>query len=278
MSVILVTGANSGFGKEIALQLASEGHTVIASMRDSVKRANIFKGISNIDVQELDVTKSSDRDEVIQYINSKYQKLDVLVNNAGFGFYGALEDASEEEVRKQFEVNFFGASNLIQISLPLLRESRGKIINITSMMGYTSMPLSSVYSASKFALEGLSIGLSYELKPFGVQVCNIQPGRHRTGFVQNINWAKKSLLDDSVYNNQNKNLTSMMEKLSKGKPIPATNVSKQVCRVISIKNMPLQVQVGHDSRFVYLLKKALPTKLFKFITSRLYGKVLQKEL
>lgn len=171
MKNILITGSSSGFGKEMVESLAKNGYKVFASMRNTSSRDQIFSHLpqqvqSNIRLIELDVTKKSDLEKVFQEIDKECPAgLDALINNAGYGAYGSLEETSEDQLRAQMEVNFFGLSLLIQELLPLLRKSQGRIINITSYMGQFSIPLGSIYSASKFAVEGLTEGLYYDWLP-----------------------------------------------------------------------------------------------------------------
>lgn len=280
MAVVLVTGSNSGFGKLIVQDLLSAGHSVIATMRKAEQRKTTFSELEqkNLLVLQLDITNDSERKAVFKEVEKRFAKLDVLVNNAGVGLYGPLENISEEELRRQMEVNFFGAALLSKLFLPLLRVSSGKIINISSMMGFSSMPLSSAYSASKFALEGLSQGLAYELKPFGVQVCNVQPGRHRTNFSSNLFWAAGLEDINGVYYNQVTNLKGLMNKLATGKPVPASNVSLKVLNLVNSKHIPMHLPVGNDAVITNLLKKILPISLFFKMTSFVFARLLQKKV
>jgi NAD(P)-dependent dehydrogenase (short-subunit alcohol dehydrogenase family) len=270
---ILITGCSSGFGKLMVDHFVSKGHRVIATMRNPERAQSLFKfQYDNLHIEGLDVSNDIDRKKLATVIASKFQgQLDVLINNAGFGAYGAIEDMSEELLRKQMEVNFFGAALLTRDMLPMLRKSRGKIINISSVMGIGSMPLSAAYSASKFALEGLAEGLAYELAPFGVQVSNVQPGRHRTGFVGGVQWASN---ESSAYRRFVLNLKAKMAEFAKGKEIPASNVVKVVSKLVEKKKIPLQVLVGQDAVSFGLMKRLLPTNLFYSLMARVYQKAL----
>ena len=173
---VLITGTSSGFGRQLAPRFLNAGWTVIATLRDASKRSDLFaadlaKSPGRLFVLSLDVARENERVAAAGFIDRQFEgKLDCLVNNAGFGLFGALEDLSEDQIRRQMEVNFFGLVLLSRSLLPHLRRARGRIINITSALGYLGMPLTSLYCASKFAVEGLSESLYYELKPHGVQV------------------------------------------------------------------------------------------------------------
>lgn len=176
---VLVTGASSGIGKATAEKLLNDGYVVYASARDIDKLKHLKS--KGAEVLELDVTHDESMKLAVDRIIREQGRLDVLINNAGYGSYGALEDVPIEEARHQFEVNVFGLGRLTQLVLPYMREqSFGKIINITSVGGKIYEPLGSWYHASKFAVEGLSDCLRLELKPFGIDVIIIEPGPIKT--------------------------------------------------------------------------------------------------
>jgi NAD(P)-dependent dehydrogenase (short-subunit alcohol dehydrogenase family) len=177
--VALVTGASSGIGEATALELAKAGYTVHAAAR-RVERMNHLTE-SGIRPISMDVTDDSSMQAAVEKIIADTGRIDVLVNNAGYGSYGALEDVPMDEARYQFEVNVFGAARLTQLVLPHMRKNRsGKIVNITSMGGKIHTPLGAWYHATKFALEAISDCLRLELKPFGIDVIVIEPGGIRS--------------------------------------------------------------------------------------------------
>lgn len=270
--VVLITGANSGFGKLMVERFSSNGDRVIAGMRNSNERKNIFQHLKNVDCIEMDLTKDSDISALVEHIKNQYGQLDILINNAGFGAYGAFEDISKEMIQSQMNVNFFSTAILTQKLIPYLKKSKGKIIFLSSVMGYASMPLSSIYSASKFAVEGLAQGLMYELAPFGVDVCLVCPGRHRTQFADNIKWA--AFPEGGDYANLYQGLQKMMNKLRNEKPIPASNVSDKIFETVNLSKMPNKVIVGDDAKAIYFLSKLLPFNLFIKLTARIYNKGL----
>ncbi|MBU2693830.1 oxidoreductase [Pimelobacter sp. 30-1] len=177
--VVIVTGASSGIGESTARRLAEDGHIVFGAARRLDKLEKLRQ--HGIEPLTMDVTDENSMVAGIQTIIDTHGRLDVLVNNAGYGSYGALEDVPLEEARRQFEVNVFGAARLMQLALPHMRQQgSGTIINITSMGGKIYTPLGSWYHATKFALEALSDCARLEAAPFGVDVAIIEPGGIRT--------------------------------------------------------------------------------------------------
>ena len=191
--VAVVTGSSTGIGFETCLLFARSGIRTYATMRDLMK-ADLIKDIAEkeklpLKVIQMDVDKDDSVAEALKQIwEDDYVggRIDILVNNAGFGLFGALEDQSIGDIKQQFETNLFGAIRTIQQVLPIMRNQRsGVIVNISSLAGYVGFPASSVYNSTKFALEGLSESLAYEIEPYGVSVVLIEPGVINTDFVKN---------------------------------------------------------------------------------------------
>ncbi len=179
--IILITGASSGMGRETAILLAREGHTVYAGAR----RADRMRDLSEHGIipLEMDVSKGEDNERAVRRIINAKARIDVLINNAGFGLYGTVEDIPLDDARYQFEVNLFGLAHLTQLVLPHMREQRaGRIINTSSMGGRVFTPFGAWYHATKHALEGWSDCLRIETAPFNIQVVLIQPGLIQTEF------------------------------------------------------------------------------------------------
>ena len=178
---ILITGASSGIGFDAARTLAQRGHTVYAAAR-RVEKMEALKADGVIPIQ-LDVTKEEDIQNALETIHESHQGVDVLINNAGYGLYGAMEDTPLEDARYQFDVNLFGLARLTQLVLPHMREQNfGRIINTSSVGGKIYTPLGSWYHATKHALEGWSDCLRLEVAPFGIDVVIIEPGAIITEF------------------------------------------------------------------------------------------------
>ena len=194
-SIAVVTGSSTGIGFETSLLLARNGFYTYATMRDRLKTDKIEK-IANkenlpLEVLSMDVDNNDSVRNAIHKIIDEKKKIDILVNNAGYGLFGALEDISIEEIKKQFETNLFGAIRTIKEVLPTMREQKnGIIINVSSIAGVVGIPAECIYVSTKFALEGLTESISYELQPYGIKVVIIEPGVINTNFVPNIKFPK----------------------------------------------------------------------------------------
>ena len=189
--IALITGSSSGIGFETALLLARNGIYTYATMRNLSKSEEILACARNDNLQletlRLDVTDEGSISEAIDMIIDKKDRIDILVNNAGYSLLGPLELLHLDEIKEEFETNFFGIIRLIQCVLPIMRKQRyGKIINISSLAGRIGFPLSSAYGSSKFALEGLTESLGYEVQNFGIHVILIEPGVIKTNLVNNM--------------------------------------------------------------------------------------------
>ena len=172
---VLITGASSGIGRETAILLSSKGYRVYAGARRVEKMKDLEE--LGIQIRRLDVTDEESMKTCVTSIEKVEGSIDILINNAGYGSYGAIEDVPIEEAKKQLEVNLFGMARMTQLILPKMRENRfGKIVNISSMAGIIWTPLGGWYHASKFAVEGLSNSLRMETKQFGIDVILIEPG------------------------------------------------------------------------------------------------------
>jgi NAD(P)-dependent dehydrogenase (short-subunit alcohol dehydrogenase family) len=204
-NIAVVTGGSTGIGFETSLLLARNGFYTYATMRDTTKSEKIEKIAKEenlpLKVLSLDVNNDISVRNAIQKILDEKEKVDILVNNAGYGLFGALEDISLDKIKKQFETNLFGAIRTIKETLPTMRKQRnGIIINVTSIAGVVGIPAECIYSSTKFALEGLSESISYELQPYGIKVILIEPGVINTNFVPNIKFPNQ------IDNNNNNNI------------------------------------------------------------------------
>jgi short-subunit dehydrogenase len=196
-SIAVVTGSSTGIGFETSLFLARNGFYTYATMRDTLKSDKIEKIAYNenlpLKVLSMDVDNDDSVRNAIHKILDEKKKIDILVNNAGYGLFGALEDIAIEEIKKQFETNLFGAIRTIKEVLPTMREQKnGIIINVTSIAGVVGIPAECIYVSTKFALEGLSESISYELQPYGIKVILVEPGVINTNFVSNIKFSNKT--------------------------------------------------------------------------------------
>lgn len=183
MKTVLITGTSSGIGRAAVLKFQKEGWNVIATMRNPEKET-AFNVLDNVLIVALDVQKIETIENAIQTGIERFGQIDAIVNNAGHAVFGAFELTSEEQVSKIFDINVYGPMRMLRVILPYFRAQRsGVIINISSQGGRVTFPTCSIYHATKFALEGLTEALAYELIPFGIQTKIVEPGSTATGFV-----------------------------------------------------------------------------------------------
>jgi len=273
--IALVTGSSSGIGFETSLGLARNGFYTFASMRD-VSKSNKIKELAekenlSIDIIELDVDKEDSIKNVVKTIVEKKQRIDVLVNNAGWGLWGSVEDVSVNEFKAQFETNFFSVIRMIQEVAPIMREQKsGHIINISSIAGRIGFPISPAYISSKFALEGLSESLRFELMPFGVNVIIIEPGMIKTNFFEPMKLGKKAENTD-VYKNITEKVLSGVKMMAQMATDPK-EVSNTIIQAIKEeKSLPRYI-VGNDA-LMFLEAKKMKTDIEfeNYLKKELYG-------
>ena len=207
--IALITGSSSGIGFETSLLLARSGFRTYATMRNLSKSKEILhitkKENLPLRVLPLDVTDEESTQKAIDMVMYEQNRIDILVNNAGYSLVGALEQLSIDEIKEEFETNFFGIIKLIHKTIPIMRKQRsGRIINVSSLAGRIGLPIASAYVSSKFALEGLSESLKYEVQEFGIYVILIEPGVIKTDFIKNLKIGKQVITSE----NGNANTTS----------------------------------------------------------------------
>jgi NAD(P)-dependent dehydrogenase (short-subunit alcohol dehydrogenase family) len=247
--VAIVTGSSSGIGLESALLLARNGYNTYATMRSpekdtSIKTAGQKEGLP-IRAVQLDVTDDSSVKNAVDHIISEAGRIDVLVNNAGYSLGGALEDLSMEEIKSQYETNLFGLIRVIQAVLPTMRKQRsGRILNLSSGAGIFGYPGGSAYVSTKFAVEGLSESIAYELEPFGIKVILIEPGFIRTNFANVMVVAKKAQDPASPY-------SELMQKIMAS----ASELAKNASDAELVANVILDAASNPNPRLRYLAGK-----------------------
>lgn len=248
--VAVVTGSSSGIGYEISLILARNGFLTYATMRNPEKGANL-KSVAekenlSIRVVQLDVTNDNSIAKAVQTVLNEAGRIDVLVNNAGYGLMGAFEDLAIDEIKSQYETNVFGLIRTTQAVLPAMRRQRsGTIVNISSGAGRFGYPAASAYVSTKFAVEGLSESLLFEVEPFGIRVVLIEPGMISTNFFSSVAMAKKSLSPDSAYSQMTKAMEETAGKLMQNASSPEL-VARIVLGAVTSKNPKLRYQAGKD--------------------------------
>ena len=273
--VAVITGTSSGIGFETALALAREGYHTYATMRDTTKSDKIKelgqKDGLKISVLELDVDNDDSVKVTIKKILDEKQRIDVLVNNAGWGLWGCVEDVSVDEFKTQFETNFFSVIRLIQEVGPTMRkQGSGKIINISSVAGRIGFPASPAYISSKFALEGLSESLRLEMAPFGVDVIIIEPGVIKTNFLNPVRLAKKSESDTAYRDITTKVVSGVKMMAEMGTP-PKEVADTIVKSINDDKSLPRYI-VGNDaSMFLEAKKSKTDIEFENYLKKELYG-------
>ena len=271
----MVTGSSSGIGFETSLGLARNGFYTFASMRD-VSKGNKIKELAKkenlpIDIIELDVDKEDSIKNAVKTIIEKKQRIDVLVNNAGWGLWGSVEDVSIDEFKEQFETNFFSVIRIIQEVAPIMREQKsGHIINISSIAGRIGFPISPAYISSKFALEGLSESLRFELMPFGVNVIIIEPGMIKTNFFEPMKLGEKAEKTD-VYKNITEKVLSGVKMMAQMATDPK-EVSNTIIQAIKEEKPLPRYIVGNDA-LMFLEAKKMKTDIEfeNYLKKELYG-------
>ena len=273
--VAVVTGSSSGIGFETALALAKEGYYTYATMRDTKKSDKIKelgqKDNLKIDVLELDVDDEGSVKTAMKKILDEKQRVDVNVNNAGWGLWGCVEDVSVDEFKAQFETNFFSIIRLIQEVGPTMRkQGSGKIVNISSVAGRIGFPASPAYISSKFALEGLSESLRLEMSPFGIDVIIIEPGVIKTNFLNPVKLAKKSELDTAYRDITAKVVSGVKMMAEMG--TPAKEVADTIVKAVKDdKPLPRYI-VGNDaSMFLEAKKGKTDIEFENYLKKELYG-------
>lgn len=279
--VVIVTGASRGFGELIAKKFQKENYQVIATMRN-VDSSPSLKKLKNIDIKKLDVTIKSDIKNVVDFTIKKYGRIDILINNAGYGAMGFLEEASNEEIKYQFNVNLFGLIDCIKAVTPQMRKQKdGVIINISSIAGRAGLPFTSLYNSSKFAVEGLTESLHYELSLFGIDIKTVAPGSFRTGFHDSIIYTEKEKKDD---------LTEIRDKLKNGieagikdgPPFPFNygnnNDVAEFVYDCSVSKKKVTNFIGRDTKIINLFIKIFGKRMFFRIIKKIwFSKILTRK-
>ena len=264
--VILITGCRSGIGLSIAMAAANKGYIVYAGLRDLSTKDNLISQSEGLDIipVQLDVTKNAEREIVIQQIIDEQGRLDILINNAGIGIGGFLEEITEEEMRRSFDINFFGVWSLSKECLPLLRKSKGTLVMISSLSGIMALPGLGTYCASKFALEGMTETWRHELKPFEIDVISIQPGAYKTD-ISGPN-RKISVNQGTVhplYTIMADNMQTWYDKNAVEKAYPPSHLAMNLMNILAKKNPKLRYAIGPSTGLRRLILSLFPFSLIE---------------
>jgi len=259
--VVLITGASSGMGELTAQFLNANGYTVYAGTRDKSLAIPEISGVNNI---YLDVSDTESMESAVKAIIAKEGQIDVLVNNAGFGLLSSAEEATDEEIFKQFDVNVFGLMKMTRAVLPHMRKAQsGVIINISSFLGKMGLPLLSHYNASKYAVEGFVDSIRFEMAPYNVRVHSIQSGLFATNFVNKGLVANaKTTSEQSPYQELAAHFIPIVAKAINEGPSPEP-IADAVKAIIEDENSPIAMPVGTEATTFVPLRKSLSDEDFE---------------
>lgn len=265
--IVIVTGASSGIGEATSRRLAGEGATVVISARRAERLEAIKRQIESAGGRALaiaaDVTSPDDRERLVQATLRAFGRVDALINNAGYGQRGPIELVPIDSIRKNFETNLFSLVALTQLVIPIMREQKsGRIVNISSVAGRIARPLSSVYDATKHALEAISDGLRGELAQFGIKVVIIEPGFITTEFLGVATENAREIIENAgPYRESFERLGSAVQRLRKlaGRP---EDVAEVILKALSAENPRARYATPGHAKFALAMKRLLPSRLF----------------
>ena len=261
MKVIVVTGASSGIGYQMASFLGQKGHHVYGISRSKLHDKHV-KSI------QADVTEYEQLKKAYQDIYDLEGKIDVIINNAGMGISGAIEDTTTEDANYLMNVNFMGVFHSTKAAIPFLRKSGGgKIINISSVAGRLAIPFQAFYSSSKAAINAFTEALDNEVSPLGIQVCSVMPGDIKTGFTKN---RKKNAYDSECYKNRIEKSVGVMEHDERNGMDPIV-AAKVIDRLVSKKRVPLYKTIGFKYKIFLFFHRILPSKWMNHLVGVLYA-------
>lgn len=269
--VILITGASSGMGKETAKLLAGQGHKVYAGAR----RLEKMKDLESLGIEPIamDVTREEDNKKAVDTIISRENRIDVLINNAGFGLYGAVEDIPLKDARYQFDVNLFGLAGLTQLVLPYMRRQKsGRIINLSSMGGKIYTPLGAWYHATKHAVEGFSDCLRLEVKQFGIDVVVIEPGLIQTNFGKVVGEQVQKYVDGSAYKSMlDPYLKMMNDPKFATMGTRAIVLAKEIARAVNAKKPKTRYLKGMMAKPAIFIRNTFGDRIYDSFISKAFG-------
>lgn len=271
--VVIVTGASAGIGEAASRRLAGEGATVVMAARRADRLEALTQEIESAGGRALavagDVTSPQDRERLVRETMRAFSRIDGLVNNAGYGQRGPIELVPVESIRQNFETNLFSLIALTQLVIPIMRDQRsGRIVNISSVAGRIARPLSSVYDATKHALEAISDGLRGELAPFGIKVVIIEPGFIITEFLGVANENAREIIENAgPYSQSFERLSGVIHRLRKmaGRP---EDIAEVIFKALADRNPRTRYAAPGHARFALAVKRLLPSRLFDYVLSR----------
>ena len=268
MATVLITGCSSGFGKLSALHFARKGDTVFASMRNTAKAGELEQAKQAeslpIEIVQLDVTDDASVGSAVRQVIDAAGGIDVLVNNAGLGHHGPVEETDDDEVKEIFETNFFGALRVARAVIPKMREQKsGTIVNVSSLAGRVVAPYGGIYSASKYALEAASEALYYELHPFGIRVLLIEPGGFETA-IEGSRRLSRRFTEGSPYLELEQRFEQSLTRLPGGNERgDAQAVAEAIYNAVNTDQPKLRYLVGEDAQAIGGLRQQMDDEQFE---------------
>jgi short-subunit dehydrogenase len=269
---VLVTGASSGIGRSTALYLAEKGYVVIGTSRSMARLAELQgeasrRGLTLTPV-ELDLNSDDQVERLVSGLLKQHGAIDALVNNAGYGLWGPLETLTMAEIKAQFDANFFACVRLIKAVIPgMVEQRRGTIINVSSILGRMGTPFNSAYSASKFALEGLSESLHVELRPLGIRVAVVEPGAIKTAFLENRVVPEGAGSQNLVYSAYMRKYEDRHDRYARLGHDPV-KVAKVIHKIVRAGRPSFRYPVGIEARAGTLGARLLPERVFRAMLRR----------
>src|SRR6056297_344328 len=270
--VVLITGASSGIGRSTAEKFLDKGYTVYGAARTE-KDLKYLNKYQNGNYILMDITKAEMRKNCVEQILAVEEKIDILINNAGYGAYGAIEEVSIEKVKNQFEVNLFGLSELTKLVIPGMRENNyGKIINISSIAGKIWTPLGGWYHASKFALEGLSDCLRNEVKEFGIDVILIEPGAIETNWAQTAGDNLIKTSGDGIYQEHAQRKAAKYNEMygEGGMAVQPEVVAEAIIKATESSDPKARYAVPAHAKLILFFRWLLPDRVYDFFTNKFF--------
>lgn len=273
MKTILVTGVNSGIGKALFMSLQKTDMRVIGTVRPESLRSFLNLGLQQSDrvlVRTLDICDYAQAEKLVEELNEKFGGVDILVNNAGISYRSVVEHMDIDHEEHQMRVNYLGPFHLIRLVLPKMREKKnGRIINVSSVSGMMAMPTMASYSASKFALEGASEALWYEVKPWNIHVTLIQPGFVNSKSFRNVLSTQAAVAatttEQDPYHAHYVHMTTFVEKLMLNSFASPEKIAKKIIATIDSRHPPLRASGTPDAWFFYLLRRWIPRFIYHTI-------------
>jgi NAD(P)-dependent dehydrogenase (short-subunit alcohol dehydrogenase family) len=262
---VLVTGCSSGIGLATCHVLSRNNFMTYGTVRNFSKANNIRdlldKENLSLKILHLDVNNDKSIKLAVKKILTDTGRIDVLINNAGFGMFGPIEEISTQEIKKQFDTNFFGIFRLIKAIVPIMRNQRnGIIVNISSMVGRFGVPLNSAYVSSKFAVEGLSESISFELDEFGIRVIVIEPGVVKSDFFRNVK--VKGMNSDSPYHHLMEKRVTFLDKAMKNSSTSSYDVANTILTALNSKDPKFRYLIGNDATNSVRMRNSLSDEKF----------------